>query len=255
MDVSKIELKYQENIKPYLKWQFDQIDAFLGDEYLGYIRIAYINEEKIATLRKMPLLLAYDILHKTELFKESYNPSSRGPAEHTYISKYYLQARYTAQMLYTDKELDKHYAAIETWNDEQLQEYVNKHNAKIFQTLLKNEHIKKHAEYHFCRPDVDYIQVFEKYQKNGVGTLLYRAASKWMNEKGMVLHSSTLQQEGAVRSWEKMLKNNEADVLLIKGHQKKRYRYVKDVDPKWLSDKIVLRTAKIPNKNFKKAVL
>lgn len=237
MNLDNIELRYQENIRPDSKWQFDQIDAYMGEQHLGYIRVAYINADTIKTWQNDPLFLAYDVLHKSQLYNENYQRNGDVFTK-THIPKYYEQAKYTALLLYP-KDLKTHWDEIENWNDEQLQEYVSKHTTQIFKALFKEERLKQYAEYHFCRPDIDYIQVFEPFQKNGVGTLLYRAASKWVNEKGMVLHSSTLQQEGAVRSWEKMKGNGEADVLHIKGHKHPRYRYVKDVNPKWLSNKII----------------
>lgn len=237
MDLDNIELHYQENTKPDSKWQFDQIDAYMGDQHLGYIRVAYINQSTIDTFKKDPLFLAYDIFHKNQLYTVNYQRNDNICTK-THLPNYYEQARYVAQLLYS-KDLKSHWDEIETWDAEHLREYVSKHTTEIFKALFKDKNLKHHAEYHFCRPDIDYIQVFEPFQKNGVGTLLYRAASKWVNEKGMVLHSSTLQQEGAVRSWEKMKKNGEADVLHIKGHKHPRYRYIKDVDPKWLSDKII----------------
>lgn len=245
MNLNNIELKYTENTKPDSKWQFDQIDAYMGDTHLGYVRVAYINETTVQELLKDPLFLVYDVLCKEQLYTENYIRTPEGQTLKTYLPKYYDQAHYVAWLLYRDHDLQSQRAQIETWDDEQLREYVSNHSAQIFKKCLKNKHLRNHAEYHFCRPDIDYIQVLEAYQKNGIGAVLYRAASKWMNEKGMVLHSSTLQQDGAVRSWEKMKKNGEADVLQIKGHTHPRYRYIKDVDPKWLSDKIIFKTAKI----------
>ena len=245
MNLDNIELKYSENTKPDSKWQFDQIDAYCGQTYVGYIRVAYISGSKIQEFQKDPLFLAYDCMGKDALYTVNHQRTADHKAVKTYIPNYYEQAKCVALLLYP-KDLKNHWDEIETWNGEQLREYVSKHSAQILKALLKNKQLKNHAEYHFCRPDIDYIQVFEPFQKQGVGTLLYRAASKWVNEKGMVLHSSTLQQDGAVRSWEKMKENGEADVLHIKGHTHSRYRYIKDVNPKWLSNKIIFKPQNTP---------
>lgn len=253
MNIDDIVLEHNEDTKHRdHQWQYDQINAVLNGKKIGYIRVAYINQHTIEQYRKEPLLLAYNVLSKDSLYKTEYakDPVTKKLIK-THIPRLYNQAQYIALLLCGgNKETQDVLNVFEKMSDDQLQKYIDSHSEKVFKALLRNSTVKRHAQYHFCRPDIDFINVEEEFQGQGIGTLLYRKAAQWMAEKGMVLHSSTLQQEGAIRAWEHMKNRREADVLCIEG-QRPRYRYVKNIDPKWLSEKIILQPFVAKKKNLK----
>jgi len=245
----KVTLTHRENTKPQSLWRHDEIEAWVNEKKVGYIKIAYIAESTAQEFRQDPLLFAHHALSVYGLYHENWAPNAS--AEKILVPNYYHQARYIARLIYSSHQLEQDaLLAIEKWNEDELKEYVKNTRPKVLQKMLKNDRARRFAEYHFCRPDIDFIRVEEAHQRQGIGTLLYRAASQWMNQRGLVLHSSSLQQEEAVQAWEKMKKNGEADVLQLPNHSP-RYRYVKDVDPTWLSDKIVFKSPKWSSRLFK----
>lgn len=242
MDLKQIVFERNEDTKHRThQWQYDQIDAVLDGQKIGYIRVAYINGTNIERFQAEPLLLAYDVLSERSLYKTEYvRNSCAQKLTETNIPKLFNQAQYTAFLLHKKGSLEPVLDALKQMDDDQLKDFVQSKSKQIWKVLFQKDRIKTHAQYHFCRPDVDFIRVDDAFLGQGVGTQLYHEAAQWMAEKGMVLHSSTLQEDGAVRAWERMKESGEADVLCIDG-ERSRYRYVKNIDPSWLEEMIVFR--------------
>lgn len=68
-------------------------------------------------------------------------------------------------------------------------------------------------KYHVDYPIVDFIRVYDKYQRQGIGTQLYIEAAKYMEELGFVLRSSTLQSSAAESVWKSMSKKGIARMI------------------------------------------
>lgn len=65
---------------------------------------------------------------------------------------------------------------------------------------------KQFLHYYVDKPIVDYIRVEPEYRRQGIGTALYRAAQKWLHDRGMKLYASGLQSDEAKAAWKNMRK-------------------------------------------------
>jgi hypothetical protein len=120
--------------------------------------------------------------------------------------------------------------------------------------------------YHLDRPYVDYIRIYDEtdwvrsgpplrfyskhqepkyqgpnYRRHGLGTLLYSEGARWMQERGMLLYASDLQQPEARMAWERMETRFPGAVLQvltapIRGNEEERWRIALDGAqlPDWL---------------------
>jgi len=69
-------------------------------------------------------------------------------------------------------------------------------------------------EYHVDKPRVEYIQVADGYKRQGIGTQLYKEASRWMEEEfGLRSYSSTLRSDAAEAVWKSMVEDGDAEYM------------------------------------------
>lgn len=234
-------------------WIYDQIDAFIDEEKVGYLRMAYISSEQMKKFKKEPFLFATQALRADFDFFEKTYKFEKDKSSFTYTPILLNQALFVLSNIEfkgstQSQEFNDRFDEINKMEERELQEYINENNTKTFNYFCKKG--KRYLEYHSCRPDIDFIQVEEEHQLKGIGTALYREAARWMLEKGMVLHSSTLQSGPAQKAWDKMVERGEADFHTIKGHTHPRFRYTKGADPKMLTDKIII-SVKLPSLTIK----
>lgn len=241
-------------------WQYDQIKAYIGDVYVGHIRIAYVSEKQIKAFKKEPFLFGKrrSLKHMESSYEKNYRSGGDGEQRlHTIYTPNYLEQAKTILMLFGKKNKDmtfeEQFSQIHSFSEEQLQSYVQSYRKQLWNHMKKQA--KGFMEYHFCRPDIDFIRVEDDHLRQGIGTALYQEASKWMNEKGLVLHSSTLQQPEAKAAWDKLMTQGKAHIFQRKGEKHPRFRYIENVEPTWLTDKTIERSEKIkPEKSIKKTI-
>ena len=102
--------------------------------------------------------------------------------------------------------------------------------------LELGESYKKFTLYHLEKPEVHYVDVKEKFKRQGVASLLYDIGSEMLKSEGYKLYSSTTQTKEAENLW-KNRKDAKKDELT------QRY-YIESNSPK-LANKKVRRSNKI----------
>lgn len=90
--------------------------------------------------------------------------------------------------------------------------------------------IKRMQEATVDSPFIDYISVEPEHQNKGIGQKLYGELATWVQEKGLILHSSRIQSPEAEKVWASMVKKGWAVEQILKhasnGGQNKRYQLV-----------------------------
>lgn len=70
--------------------------------------------------------------------------------------------------------------------------------------ILERKHLDKYHEAEFFyvdKPLVAFVRVEDAWQRQGIGTALYIEATRWMHERGMLLHASDTQSDDAKKMW------------------------------------------------------
>lgn len=179
-------------------WQVDQINAYLGDELVGYLKISYIPSRLFA----------------------DYYPG---------ILNYLAQIEGKGILPYTDEATDWRQIPIERLKptisrvadlagyhqselDDQVKNMDDTKFIKLYANLvsrIEREHgwkLKRFKTYYVDKPVVDYIRVMDEYKRQGIGTALYQEGSKWMREKGLKLYASGTQSSDAKAAWKSLEK-------------------------------------------------
>lgn len=72
---------------------------------------------------------------------------------------------------------------------------------------------EKFKEFHYDKPLVDYIRVYEPHRRKRIGAALYEKAARWLAEtKGLKLYASGIQSNEAKAAWQWLQKNKEANI-------------------------------------------
>lgn len=202
-------------------WQVDQLDAYLGNQKVGYIKLSYIPKKRFKRYYRsifnylsqltgkhvlpykadtaLPSELSDEELRKT--FPQAYQAATNRYPKYDHSTNEYLHSGKPLKDL-TREELLAAYKEIE----------------KI---LIKNHEMyflnfKKHT---MDRPLVDFISVDENFRRLGVGQALYKEAAKWMAEQGMKVYASGVQSKPAEASWQSMEKQG----IVSKDRKGRRY--------------------------------
>jgi GNAT superfamily N-acetyltransferase len=190
-------------------WRVDKIEAKIGNELVGYIKISYIPKTRFRQYYKSVFNFAHQMLGQTvfPFGKETASLESLNNKElfdalyRVYREKSYSLAeqldpkmpRKQVMLLLKKQEL--------AWmNDETNEPY--------------GEKFKKFYRYHVDKPMVDAIRVEDgsgslgtagkpSHLRRGIGRKLYAAASEWMQERGLRLHASGCQTNDAKACWTK----------------------------------------------------
>lgn len=215
-------------------WIRQKISAHKGGDEVGYLKIAYVPENRVQNFFENPFLIGYYFGAKRECFNRNgpgINPKNGdGWLEH-------LENNFIAQAKIIEDELlglgrNGEFGKIyckggcdikNLENQKKAEEFVGIHKKKLVKIFTRKYQGK--IDYHFMKPDVDYIFVDEKYRRMGVSQQLYEQANKWMGEIGMKLHSSTLQEIGARGSWEKLKSKGLAEVYHSSFNPHPRFKF------------------------------
>lgn len=193
-----IQLQYLDNYEERglnKEWTCDIVKAFLNGQELGYLKISYIPNERMERLFPDPVhYMAHlggwvgldDALETGDKKKIALSISR-------YVDINLNNQESSGQLKDKDSK----------WWDE-------KCNALMADVNSTKRYFRQWRilKYHNgdC-PLVDYIRITrDEHKRNGIGVALYIAGGKWMAEKGMCLHASSLQSEEAIAAWQYMKK-------------------------------------------------
>jgi hypothetical protein len=219
-----LELRYYNGHDDGMQegWQLDLIEAYHGDEPVGYLKLAYIDRE-VAKSR------AGDPYTHALYYKNDFYQTLRLPEDQMSWSR--------EQILVAIAELAKRMYG-QKYDDSLSKEELQKVYADL-QSIYNQNHAQRWQEWtawHVGKPRIDYINVYgpkitfsdnpdqigetnrqyngnrrkEEYpnggiwRRQGIGTLLYQAGAEWMHEKGMMMYASTLQSSLAEAAWDKL---------------------------------------------------
>ena len=200
---SNIKLTRIENYEPSNSaWIVHMILAEVDNEFAGYLKISYIPESRFD--KKYP-----DLLH--------FLASTKGWC--------------TLKTGLELKDLDLIIEELDIYN---------KYKKPIFDFELKlqaltiltedvtciyQEEYRGFKEYHVDKPIIDMVRVYDSsdsyafshdykhsilrenlvdFKHQGIGTMLYKEAARWMAEKNLCLYASNTQTEDAKRMWLKL---------------------------------------------------
>lgn len=228
-------------------WIKETIQASYQGEKIGYLNMAYVPTYRLESFNEDPFLIKDFFGGSHKYYKHVYT-STRSLTENEefgdqwkshLLPNYPAQARWVVSNILMEKRAfnySEDYPALKVFCEEashdDLKTFLKKHH-KATLKKIKNEH-QSSLDYHFARPDIDYIFVEEDYRGQRIAEQLYRAGSKWMNEKGLVLHSSILQSTNAQAAWSRLEEEGKADRLQLPSQNKPRFRFIEDVPKAWL---------------------
>lgn len=177
-------------------WKISLLEAYIGSDYVGHIKVSYIPMENFMklypTILHWIVLKSHDhkILDHLDDIDFIYNEISRG----------------WGRGWGRDKTKEDKIKYINSFIDAYRDEY------------------RRFKRFHVNKPMVDYIDVkknkYENLRRQGIGEALYRKMSEIMKDKGMKLHASGIQSDDAKASWRSMDKKG------IVGHKSGR-RFLK----------------------------
>lgn len=206
-----VRFEYHEDIEGDKNrgFQVDKIEAFIGDENVGYLKIAYIprkrwekwhpsilnwytqfqgssllpHEYKTSKLEDIPTEeLAKDLAHAW------WASPSADDINYSKRNEIYQQMQQIALTGNRQQILDAYH---------QIERDAYKHKGKLF---------KRFENYFVDKAYVDFIRVEDKYQRQGIATALYRAGYEWMKSKGMPFYASGTQSKDAKATWRTLKK-------------------------------------------------
>lgn len=176
----------------------DQINAYDDLQRVGFLAIAYIPRKN--WIKYFPDVFSFVMFQGKRFFPREYFgvPWKQIPLDvlrdtlisaRLYIDGYMPHEEQSRVPYLSDEEI------IKEWKD--LEKRTNKKFKKQMQ---------EYENYFVDKPYIDYIKVIPEYQRQGIGSALYKAGYEWMKSKGMKLHASGTQSQMAQAAWDKMEK-------------------------------------------------
>ena len=195
-----IELEFLEHYSkvPSANEYFDThtITAFIDDNKVGYIRVAYIPSENTPDFyeffESFQGWVGLGNAYKKKDYLEVVKIISSHMSDHQIDNK-----------LYSWKNGREYYGEpkpqnMTLWVKEQLKHYLKQLHR------FGNPQYENFLEWFIDKPVVDYISVNPEERRSGIGSLLYTQCAKWMGMNGLRFYSSTCQTKAAQSSWEKL---------------------------------------------------
>lgn len=241
-------------------WVMDRIQAKQGEEVVGYVKVAYIPYSRIRQFEEEPLLFVHMLGNEYGLYKQKEGIAIWPNDEENWYQNYLPDIEKQASFVHSKilRKWSQHpdvflkeQQELQQKSTDELRRYMEDNRAKIWKWVKKR--YGSLMQYHFARPDIDYIYVKEEYRRQGIGTQFYIKASEWMNEKNMVLHGSSLQQPKAESAWNALVERGMAEVVTYppeKGEVRQRHRFIHNV-PEWLLVNEVITKVPTPPKPVK----
>lgn len=190
-----IDINIEENIDgPGCSsgWTYHRINGELNDEKIGYMRLAYIDEET---------------------FIDEY------PTIFHFLARIKGKVRLKDPVRNNDwyevvKQLNKSYN-YPNYDNGTLGECLEKYEDYIERKTLP--HYSEFYHFHVNRVDVDWSEVNKNKRGEGYGEKLYLQAAKWCEKSlDIHLHSATTQSDSAQKLWSKMTKKHGDKIKTVK---------------------------------------
>jgi len=167
-------------------WVLHRIDAFVDGRKVGYLKVSYIPRELFDRL--FPNVWEY----KRRV--GGWHAVGVGPeASMTLTDTYLMVTKYTWMDLYNK------YQRGERPTDKEMLAFLKK---------MEKIHAKGYQEFeafHVDKPLVDYIRVESEWQRQGIGTALYKFGARWLaRTKGLPLYASGIQSDDAKAAWKRL---------------------------------------------------
>lgn len=192
-------------------WQVDEINAYMGETKVGYLKLAYIPAERFK--KWYPSILSYiQLIGGSHFFPRQYCtvPWTSIPIDDLRKSVYMM-----AQV------------AGVGWNESnRMQAEASEAPDKIVRQMIhglvmeiekeQGHKFKAFKKFFVNHPYVDFIRVDDEYKRMGIGTALYRAGHEWMKTKGMKLHASNSQSADAAAAWETLERDYPVEKVRMK---------------------------------------
>lgn len=191
-------------------WQVDKIEAYIGDQNVGYLKLAYIPAERFK--KWYPSILNYiQQISGNIIFPQEYRGTHWTKIPIDVLRKYVYNIAQVAGVGWNESNSLQEQAlnAPEKWVRQlyhSLEQKIQKEKGGLFNRFKK---------YFVDNPYVDYIKVDDNYKKQGIGTALYRAGHAWMKSKGMKLHASNTQTPDAQGAWKSLERDYPVEKIKI----------------------------------------
>lgn len=193
----EIALSYEEDVEPENRgWVVHRLNALLDQQFVGYLKAAYIPQENLARFYPEPYEvvafasqvkgIGYRVLERFQAGEwqavaESLNGHVHIPSFPDYFKTNYYKS-----------------VSAEQW------EAAAREGLQAVEGRFRDEY-KKFVRFHVNRPMVAYIHVEEEMRGSGIATLLYQEMAILLHTRyGLRLYASGLQQDAAKAAWDKM---------------------------------------------------
>ena len=191
-------------------WQVDKITAFIDDTEVGYLKLAYIPRKRFE--KWYPSILNYvDQIVGTHILPHEYRGMLWTQIPTDVLRKSVYNLAQVAGLGWT--ESNELADTAKTASDAELHQIYRKLIVDLKKT--KGVLFKRFERYFVDHPYVDFIRVNDNYQRQGIGTALYRAGHEWMKAKDMKLHASTTQTDYAKAAWKSLERDYNVEKIRV----------------------------------------
>jgi GNAT superfamily N-acetyltransferase len=181
-------------------WQIDEVRCQAGDLLVGYLKLGYIPADRFKEHFKDGILSYLSSIKGQVFIPRSHHEQALpeiSSLEQDELVRYVMNLYWS--VLHKDFSMD---AEFKNKSRSELLRMVTEALVQIPKKTYQD--FESFKDFHINKPVVDYIFVDEKFRRQGIATMLYTIGSRWMAEKGMMLHASSLQQAEAAAAWSKM---------------------------------------------------
>lgn len=179
-------------------WVVDLIEAFDGDERVGYIKLSWIPAENFKVSASSIILFMANTQGHCVIPRESKGKTFDEMTTEE-LRKVVGLASWSFQNI--DYSMGKSKDLLDAMSREQLMERIRDIESHLIVKPAARR-LKEFTDFHINRPLVDYIRVTRPRQ--GIGTQLYIQAAKYLKARGLKLHASEIQTPEAKASWASM---------------------------------------------------
>ena len=178
-------------------WVVDLIEAYHGEDYVGYLKAGYIPTENFEEFYPTVFNYMSQIGGNCGIFdyyEKHFHWKSLDESGKRCLIRNCRNTRGIA------KDLDD---ISKTISEESLDNFISDLEKKILKSDVGKK-FKSFKEFHFNKPLVDFISVSDRFRRKGFGIQIYLEGARHFKNKGLFLHASDCQSESAEKAWEKL---------------------------------------------------
>jgi GNAT superfamily N-acetyltransferase len=179
-------------------FQIDKIEASLDGKEAGYLKIGYIPKDRFDARYSNILNFLCNMEGQVSILPYAYRNLDYHNIPPEDLRRTMWHA-YSVGFGYVDNETGHQLEQMPL--DQVIPTYEKIEKAAKKRYGLRYRQFKN---YYVDKAYVDYIRVFPDFQRNGIGTALYRAGYEWMKKKGIPFYASGTQTAEAKAIWQKM---------------------------------------------------